>query len=71
MGRHADLVETGHEIFRQAVVQHALALDHVVFLGVEGGGVVFEILNEGSRFGAFIQDLGLALVHLGASCHVG
>ena len=69
MGRHADVVQTGHEEFRQPVVQHALALDHVLFLGVEGGGIILEVLHDRARLGAFIQDLGLAFIDFLASCH--
>jgi hypothetical protein len=61
---HADIGQPGHEEFRQAVVQHALALDRGLFLGVEGGGVILEILDQGARLGAFVQDLGLAFVDL-------
>ena len=56
----------GEDEFGNAVVQHALAVDHGLLLGVEGGGVVLEVDDDGAGLGAFIEDLGLALVDPGA-----
>ena len=69
MGRHADIAQPGHEELAQAVVEHALAVDHVTLLGVVGGGIVLEILHQGARLGPFIEHLRLALVDLVAPCH--
>ena len=55
----------GHQIFGDAVVEDALALDRVVLLVVEGGGVVLEILDERAGLGALVEDLGLAFVDFG------
>ena len=44
--------------------------DHLVLLGVEGGGVVLEMLDERTRLGAFIEDLGLAFIDAAATVHV-
>ena len=52
-----------------AVVEHALAVDRTLLLGVEGGGVVLEILDQRARLRALVEDLGLAFVDLAASCH--
>ncbi len=40
-----------------------------MLLGIEGGCVVLEVLNQSSRLGSFIQDLGLALVDATAAVH--
>jgi hypothetical protein len=56
-----------NDVLGNAVVEHALAGDRAALLRVEGGGVVLEILNERARFGAFEQDLGLALVDDGGA----
>ncbi len=69
MRRHADLVELGHEIFADAVVEHALAGDRALLLVVEGGGVVLEILHDGARLRPLEENLGLAFVNLPASGH--
>ena len=69
MRGHADLTEAQHQILAVAVVQHALAGDGALFLGVERGGVILEILHEGSGFRPFEQDLGFALVELAAAGH--
>ena len=70
MGRHADLAELHEQILGDAVVEDALALDLVVLLVVEGGGVVLEVLDERTRLRAFIQNLGLAFVDAAAPVHV-
>jgi hypothetical protein len=46
MGRDAHLVEMGEDVLGDAVVEHALAVDDLVLLLVEGGGVVLEELDE-------------------------
>mmetsp|Transcript_18544 Transcript_18544/g.30523 ORF Transcript_18544/g.30523 Transcript_18544/m.30523 type:complete len:304 (-) Transcript_18544:324-1235(-) len=66
---HPDLAQTRHKEFAEPVVQNTLALDHVFFLGVEGGGIILEILHDGAWLGAFIEDLCLAFVNLFASRH--
>jgi hypothetical protein len=40
-----------------------------VLLGVEGCGVVLEVLDQRARFGALIEDLGLALIDAAAAVH--
>jgi hypothetical protein len=59
MGRHADVVQMLEDVFRDPVVEHALAVDDLVLLGVERGGVVLEVLNQRARLGAFVKDLAL------------
>src|SRR5579883_720913 len=62
MGGHADFVQAAENIFRNAVVQHTLALEALEFLGVEGGGVVFEMLDERAGLGAFIKNFRLSFI---------
>ena len=69
MGRNADVVQMLEDVFGNAVVEHALAFDHLVLFGVEGGGVVLEILDQRSRLRAFIEDLGLAFINAAAAAH--
>ena len=69
MGGHTDLAQTVHEELAQQVVQNALAFDHVLLLGVEGGGVILKILHDGARLGSFEQGLRLAFVDFLATCH--
>ena len=61
--------EVLEHVFRDPVVEDALALDHLVFLGIEGGRIVLEVLDQGSRLGAFVQDLGLAFVDAASAAH--
>ncbi len=69
MSRNADLLEFGHQVFGDAVVEHALTGDRALLLIVEGGGVVLEVLHQGARFGAFEEHFGFAFVNLFATCH--
>ena len=67
--RHADMVEQREEMLGDPVVQHALAVDRALFLGVERGRVILEILDQRARLGTLVQDLGLAFVDLAAASH--
>ncbi len=69
MGRNADLVELLEQIFGDAVVEDALALDLVVLLVVKGSGVVLEMLNERAGLGTLVEDLGLAFIDAPAAVH--
>ena len=69
MGRNPDFVEVLEYVFGDPVVENAFTFDHFVFLGVEGGRVVLEVLNQRSRFRAFIEDLRLAFVNAAAATH--
>ena len=51
------------------VVEHALPVDHLVLLRVEGRGVVLEVLNQSAGLGALIENLGLAFVDAAAAIH--
>jgi hypothetical protein len=68
--RHADLAELHEQIFGDAVVEDAFALDLVVLLVVEGCRVVLEVLDERTLLRAFVQNLGLAFVDTAAPVHV-
>ena len=69
MRRHPDVVEVLEHVFRDAVVEDALAFDDLVLLGVEGGRVVLEMLNQSSWLGAFIEDLRLAFIDAATAAH--
>src|SRR5579872_569145 len=69
MGRHPDVVEVLKQVLRNPVVEDALALDHLVFLGIERGRIVLEVLDQGSGLRAFIQDLGLAFINAASTAH--
>lgn len=71
MSRDADLVQMAEDIFADAVVEDALAIDDFVFLLVEGSGIVLEELDQSTRFRALIQNLCLALVDTAATVHRG
>ena len=70
MGRQADSVQLSHHELADAVVQHALAVQHGALFIVERRRIVLEILDEGARLGALIQDLRLAFVDLPALDHL-
>ncbi len=53
------------------VVEHALAVDHIMLLLVERGSVILEELDQGARLGTFIQDLGLAFIDTATTVHRG
>jgi hypothetical protein len=67
--RHADVVEVLEDVFGDAVVEHALAVDDLVLLGVERGRVVLEMLDQRSRLRPLVEDLRLALVDATAAVH--
>ena len=69
MRRHADVVEALKQILGNPVVQDPLALDHLVLLGVEGGRVILEMLDERPRLGPLVKDLRLAFVDASATVH--
>ena len=55
--------------FASAGIAFALALDHLVLLGIEGRGVVLEMLNQRARFGALVKDLRLAFIDAASAAH--
>ena len=69
VGRDADLVQMLEEVFRDPVVEHALAVDHFMLLGIEGGRVILEVLDQRTGFRALIEDLRLALIDATATIH--
>src|SRR4051794_18406148 len=69
VGGHPDVVEVLEQVLRDTVVEDALALDDLVLLGVERGGVVLEMLDQGSRLRSFIEDLGLAFINAAPTAH--
>src|SRR5690606_37684725 len=69
MRRYADIVQILEDVFRNPVVEHALAIEDVVLLRVEGSRIVLEVLDERSRLGTLIKDLRLAFVNSAAAVH--
>ena len=54
MARDTDMAEQRKNMLADAIVDHALAVDRALFLGVESGGIILEILDDGTGFGAFV-----------------
>src|SRR5579863_9217129 len=69
MRRNADVVEILEQVFRDSVVQNSFPINHFVLFGVECGGVVLEMLDQGSRLRPLIEDLGLAFVDAATAVH--
>lgn len=69
MGWYSDTLQPCHEILGQTVVERTLALDYRFLFSVIRGRVILEILNDGTRFGAFVQDLCFAFVDFLATGH--
>ena len=69
MGGHPDVVEVLEQVLRDPVVEDALALDHLMFLGVERGRIVLEVLDQGARLRPFIQDLCLTFINAASTAH--
>src|SRR5712664_2680613 len=69
MGGHPDVVEVLKQVLRNPVVEDALALDHLMFLGIERGRIVLEVLDQGSRLRPFVENLGLAFVNAASTAH--
>src|SRR6266853_5357822 len=69
MGGHPDVVEVLKQVLRNPVVEDALALDHLMFLGIERGRIVFEVLDQGSRLRTLVKNLGLAFINAASTAH--
>ena len=69
MRRHADVIEPLEDVFRDSVVENALAFDDLMLLGVERGRVILEILDEGAGLRALIEDLGFTFINASAAIH--
>src|SRR5579885_1905572 len=69
MRRHADVVEVLEDVFRNPVVEHALAFDHLMLFGIEGGRIVLEVLDQSSWLGPFVEDLRLAFIDTATAAH--
>jgi hypothetical protein len=67
--RNPDIVEVLEQVLRNPVVEDTLALDYLVFLGIERGRVVLEVLDQGARLRAFIEDLRLAFLNTAPTAH--
>jgi hypothetical protein len=69
MRRHPDVVEVLEDILGDAVVEDALALNHLVLLGIERGGIVLEVLNQSAWFRSLVEDLRLAFINAATAAH--
>src|SRR6478735_6791800 len=69
MGRDADIVQILENILRNPVVQYAFSVDHFMLLGIEGGRIILEVLDERTWLRTFIEDLRLALINAAATIH--
>ena len=69
--RNADMPQKSEDMLRDAIVYDALAIDRALFLGIERGRIVLEILDQRSGFWPFVKDLGLAFVNLATAIHDG
>src|SRR5262249_17971376 len=45
------------------------AFDHLMLLGVEGGRIVLEVLDQGARLGALVKHLCLAFINASPTAH--
>ena len=68
--RYADFVETKHNAFGNAVVEHALTGNRAFPTPAGGGGVVLEMEDDRARLRSLEQVLGLAFVEPSASGHM-
>ena len=57
------------DVLGNPVVQHTLAVDDLVLLGVEGGSIILEELDQRAWLRTFVKDLGLAFVDTAATVH--
>ena len=69
MRRHADVVQVLEHVFGDAVVEDALAFDHLVLLRIEGGRIVLEMLDQSSGLGSLVKDLRLAFIDAATAAH--
>ncbi len=69
VGRDAQPAPLHLEVDELKKKEHALAIDNLVLLLVEGCGVVLEELDQGAGLGAFIKNLGLALINAATTVH--
>src|SRR5262249_39061724 len=69
MRRNPHAVQVDEDVLGNPIVEHAFAIDDFVLLFVEGGGVVFEELDEGARLGSFEQYFCLAFIDAPTTVH--
>src|SRR5262245_61574761 len=69
VSRHPDVVEMLKDVFGDAIVEDALALDDLVLFRIEGGRVVLEVLDQRSRLRSFVEDLRLAFIDAATAAH--
>ncbi|MGY3119339.1 hypothetical protein ACVWXQ_003276 [Bradyrhizobium sp. S3.14.4] len=69
MGRHPDVVEVLKQVLRDPVVEDTLALDHLMLFRIERGGVILEVLDQGTGLRAFVKNLCLAFINTTPTAH--
>ena len=69
MRRHADVVEVLEHVLRDPIVEDTLALDHLMLFRIERGGVILEVLDQGTGLRTFVQDLCLAFINATPTAH--
>ncbi len=67
--RDADIVQILEDELGNPVVEHPLAVDHLVLLGIEGGRIILEVLDQGPGLRTLVEDFGLAFVNATAAIH--
>src|SRR5690606_2466499 len=71
MAGNTDIAEQGKNMLAHAVVDYPFAADRALFLGIESGCVIFEILDESAGLWSFVKNLGLAFIDLATTGHSG
>ena len=69
MRRHADVVEMLEDVLADAVVEHTFPFNDLMLFRVERGGIVLEVLDQGSGLRSLIEDLRLAFVDAATAAH--
>ena len=73
MMRYANFCQCWHQMGTDQIIQQPLAIDDSFFLGIEGGGVILEILHQHAILWPGIENLGLAFIKgnrfCGGVCH--
>ena len=69
MRRNTDIIQAGHEEFRQTVVQNPLTVNDFHFLGIKRGGIILKILHDSPRFWPFIKNFSFAFIDFDAPRH--
>src|SRR3954471_11629561 len=69
VGRHPDVIEVLKQVLRDPVVEDTLALDHLMLFRIKRGGVVLEVLDQGTWLRTFVKNLCLAFINATPTAH--